>query len=116
MKLYQNGKLGMDSLIITGLKGVNDTPQGAYTLNVSGKHKNIKLIGDDYESPVSYWMPFIGSSYGFHDADAWRSNGQFYDKTRYTYNGSHGCINMLDEDARLLYNKVAVNTPVYIYE
>lgn len=116
MKLYQNGKLGMDSLIITGLKGVNDTPQGAYTLNVSGKHKNIKLIGDDYESPVSYWMPFIGSSYGFHDADAWRSNGQFYDKTRYTYNGSHGCINMLDEDARLLYNKVTVNTPVYIYE
>ena len=116
LKLYQNGKIKMDSLVITGLKNKNDTPQGTFTLNVSGKKTDINLVGADYSSPVDYWMPFIGSSYGFHDADAWRSNGQFYDKTRYTYNGSHGCVNMLDADAKMLYNKVTVNTTVYIVE
>ena len=46
-------------------------------------------------------MPFNGGI-GFHDA-SWRSK---FSGTIYQYSGSHGCINLPVDKAKLLYEKV----------
>ena len=57
-------------------------------------------------------MPFIGGSYGFHDAD-WRSASQLTNKNTYLTNGSHGCVNMFTEDAKYLYKNIYKGLSVY---
>lgn len=114
LKRYQSGKLKMDTVVITGNKSKSwDTPQGAF--KVISRTTNIPLMND---SPVNFWIAFKGSSYGFHDANEWRGNGQFYETSPYTYinGGSHGCINMLENDAMVLYANVPTDTPVYVVE
>ena len=61
----------------------------------------------EYESHVDYWMPFNGGI-GFHDA-SWRSK---FGGTIYQYSGSHGCINLPVDKAKLLYEKVYKGMPV----
>ena len=53
------------------------------------------------------WMPFNGGI-GFHDA-SWREK---FGGTIYQYAGSHGCINLPVEKAKLLYEKVYKGMPV----
>ena len=64
-----------------------------------------------YESFVSYWMPFIGGSYGLHDA-SWRSN---FGGDIYIYSGSHGCVNLPPAKAGELYKMVSVGTVVIVH-
>ena len=61
----------------------------------------------EYESPVSYWMPFNGGI-GLHDA-SWRGKfgGQIY-----RTNGSHGCINMPVREAAIVYEHAYAGIPV----
>lgn len=65
----------------------------------------------EWESDVSYWLPFIGNQVGLHDA-SWRGvfGGQVY-----IWNGSHGCVNMPVKYAEIVYNNVEVGTPVVVY-
>ena len=118
---FKNKRVILDTNVVTGLKGENDTPDGHYMLYVANKELDRTLRGYnddgsiDYESPVDYWMPFITSrGIGFHDA-SWRSEDEFNDST-YIYNGSHGCVNMRHEDAKLLYNKLNKDTDVIVKE
>ena len=55
---------------------------------IDARMTNYTLKGQDYNSEVSFWLPFNGDV-GIHDA-SWRSEfgGSIY-KTR----GSHGCVN-----------------------
>ena len=64
----------------------------------------------EYESPVSYWMPFYDGC-GFHDA-TWRGS---FGGSIYTYNGSHGCVNMPYSAAQELFEYVDGGTVVVIY-
>ena len=68
---------------------------------------------DYYNSYVNYWMCFIGNDYGLHDA-TWRWDSEFGGDT-YTYNGSHGCINLPYEQAEQLYNLVHVGDKVVVH-
>lgn len=104
---YEYGELVLVSDVVTGING--KTPTGTY--KVRNKLRNVTLKGDDYESHVNYWIAFLGSSYGFHDA-SWRSS---FGGTIYKYNGSHGCVNMPYYKVQALYNMVDIGTPVYIY-
>ena len=52
-----------------------------------------------------------GNSYGLHDA-SWRSR---FGGNIYTYNGSHGCVNMPRSEVSKLYNMVEIGTPVYVH-
>lgn len=108
-KLYyfNEGKLVLSSDIVTGLH--NGTPVGDF--KVLYKARNVNLKGADYVSFVSYWIAFKGNAYGMHDA-SWRSR---FGGSIYTYNGSHGCVNMPTENVRELYNTVSIGTPVYIH-
>ena len=49
------------------------TPRGTY--GITYKERDATLNGENYSSPVKYWMPFNGDI-GMHDAD-WRNEGDF---------------------------------------
>ena len=121
LKLYKNGKLTMDTIVITGTKGKYDTRTGKFTLNTT-KKRLAKMLRDT--TFVDYWMPFDKGN-GFHDANyhysnkkketvGWRSEAQFYEADRYTWDGSHGCVNMLFEDAKTLYEITTKNILVFV--
>ena len=107
---YKNGSLVISSPIVTGTRGVNDTPRGNFT--ILNKAQNIYLIGPDYKSYVNYWMAIVGGAIGLHDA-SWR-NGYFGGDI-YLTNGSHGCINLPYNVAQIIYQNASIGTPVKVY-
>ncbi|MCR4610556.1 MAG: L,D-transpeptidase/peptidoglycan binding protein [Lachnospiraceae bacterium] len=109
MFLYKNGSLVLESDFVSGNPYVgNETHTGAYS--VKSCQKDAILRGDNYATPVSYWMPFNGGE-GMHDAN-WRSSfgGQIY-KT----NGSHGCVNLPVSVAAQVFSNISAGYPVLVY-
>lgn len=111
--VYVNGDLVMDSDCVTGSLaqgGKYRTPGGVYTILYT--KTPAVLIGDDYETPVKYWMPFIGElGIGFHDA-TWRSS---FGGDIYKTSGSHGCVNLPLSAAEQLFNIAYDGMPVVCY-
>jgi len=107
---YKDGKLVVESDFVSGnlAKGYG-TPTGTYP--VQYKQRNAVLVGEDYETPVKYWMPF-NRNIGFHDA-TWR---KAFGKDIYKKNGSHGCINMPLEAAEKMYQEIQRGVAVIVYE
>ena len=107
--LYLNNELFFESDFVSGdvLTG-NTTPEGVFAIKY--KRTEIVLRGDDYETPVQYWMPFNGNI-GMHDA-TWRRN---FGGTIYLTNGSHGCINLPYSAAETIYNNIYKGLPVVCY-
>ncbi|WP_138205042.1 L,D-transpeptidase family protein [Haloimpatiens lingqiaonensis] len=104
--VYINGSPVVDGDVVTGNVSKNTpTPEGVYKLNY--KEKDSVLKGDDYETPVSFWMPFNGGI-GMHDA-IWRKEfgGKIYEKK-----GSHGCVNCPYDLAKAIFENVKTGTPV----
>ena len=109
MYLYEKGVLKIETDVVTGnMKKGHDTPSGVNY--VYSKQRNRILKGEDYASPVKYWMPVKGNI-GIHDA-SWRKEfgGEIYLK-----NGSHGCINTPYDAMKELYNSVEVGIPVVMF-
>ena len=110
MYLYKDGKLVIDSDFVSGnVSRGNASPTGAFGITYT--EKNATLRGENYETPVTYWMPFAGNV-GMHDA-YWRSK---FGGTIYKYSGSHGCINLPPEVAKVVFENVKTNYPVLVYE
>ncbi|MDR3052281.1 MAG: L,D-transpeptidase/peptidoglycan binding protein [Coriobacteriales bacterium] len=65
----------------------------------------------EWESPVTYWMRVTDSGVGLHDA-TWQP---WFGGDRYTYGGSHGCINMPYGKAQELYGMLEMGTPVIVH-
>ncbi|MDO4260571.1 MAG: L,D-transpeptidase family protein [Eubacteriales bacterium] len=106
---YQDGQLVMESDFVSGNSARGyDTPDGVY--GITYKQRNATLVGETYETPVSYWMPF-NKNIGMHDA-TWRRS---FGGTIYKTNGSHGCVNMPYEKAKELYGYIEKGTPVICY-
>lgn len=113
MFYFKDGQCLLETDVVTGNPNRgNGTPQGVYTL--AYKAPNQVLRGPkkedgtyEWESPVSYWMPFNGGI-GFHDAN-WQSA---FGGSRYLTYGSHGCVNMPPQKAGELYNLIEAGTPV----
>ena len=117
MYYYQNGSIIFDSDIVSGDIRYEDraTPPGIFTLYY--KKSPDVLRGQkkpdgtyEYETPVTYWMPFNGGI-GFHDA-TWQD---YFGGDRYTYAGSHGCINLPYDAAATLYNIIDSNVPIVCF-
>ena len=64
----------------------------------------------EYKSFVKYWIGFLGSNYGIHDA-SWRKK---FGGKEYLFNGSHGCVNVPADKAAKLYSLIELGTPIYI--
>lgn len=106
---YVDGKLKMESDVVTGTKGKHDTPKGMYYISerIDGKY----LTGDTYKTWVNQWMRLTNQGVGLHDA-YWRGR---FGGSIYKYNGSHGCINLPKSFAKELFNAVKWKTAVIIY-
>lgn len=107
--LYVEKKMVLESDFVSGnaSRGWN-TPAGVFGLTY--KTKNAVLRGPGYETPVNFWMPFNGNI-GMHDA-TWRSS---FGGEIYLTNGSHGCINLPYENAKIIYEYVYTGFPVVCY-
>ena len=107
--LYQNGECVLESDFVSGNSSRgNDTPAGIY--GITYKERNATLNGENYSTPVSFWMPF-NNNVGMHDA-TWRSE---FGGNIYLTNGSHGCINLPYTIAQEIYEYVEKDTPVICY-
>lgn len=109
MYYYKDGKLMLDSDVVTGnISRGNGSPDGVF--KIVYKQSPATLVGETYQSDVEYFMVFA-YNVGFHDA-SWRSEfgGEIY-KT----SGSHGCVNMPGEKAKELYSMLEAGTPVVAY-
>lgn len=106
---YKEGKLVVESDFVSGnlAKGWG-TPAGSYPL--AYKQKNAVLKGENYRTPVNYWMPF-NNGIGMHDAK-WRSS---FGGTIYKTGGSHGCINLPPSVAKTIFDNISAETPVICY-
>ena len=111
--LVKDGAVIWDAPCVTGnISKKYDTPPGIFPLTYKQKDKVLRGAKRadgtyEYESPVSFWMPFNGGI-GFHDAN-WRSSfgGEIY-KT----GGSHGCINLPPDRVPAFYEQVYKGMPV----
>lgn len=106
---YKDGVLVNDTDIVTGHKGRHDTPLGVYYISECLRDKTLR--GPGYASFVYYWMRLTNSGIGLHDA-TWRNK---FGGDIYTYNGSHGCLNLPKDFAKQLYKDSYVGMPVIIY-
>lgn len=110
MWYYKDGVLLVETPVVTGnVSAGNASPEGVFC--IVGKEENATLVGEDYKTPVSYWMPFYGGV-GIHDADTWRTT---YGGDIYQYSGSHGCINTPTAQAAVIFQNVTEGTPVVCY-
>lgn len=107
---YKNGNLLVESDFVSGNQAKRyDTPTGVY--GITYKQRDATLKGENYATPVSYWMPFC-NNVGMHDAD-WRSSfgGKIY-KT----SGSHGCVNLPPSAAKTIFENIEEGDPVLVYK
>lgn len=113
---YKDGQVIVESNLVSGnvSKGYT-TPGGIYSLK--WKEKNRVLRGQiqangkpEYETPVSFWMPFNGGI-GMHDA-TWRGS---FGGSIYLTNGSHGCVNLPYSKAQAIYENITSGTPIICY-
>jgi len=107
--VYKNGEEVISTDCVSG-KAVdgNATPNGLFYINF--KEKDAVLRGEDYETPVSYWMPFY-LGVGLHDA-GWRSS---FGSDIYVRSGSHGCVNLPPAQAAAIFDVVYTGEPVIVY-
>ncbi len=106
---YKNGSLLVESDFVSGnLSRGWGTPAGSYPLTY--KQRDAVLKGENYRTPVDFWMPFNGGI-GMHDA-TWRSS---FGGTIYKTNGSHGCINLPYSVAKKIYENISAGDPVICY-
>lgn len=109
MYYYEEGELKIETPVVTGNTSLRrGTPSG--TNFVYNKERDRILRGEDYASPVKYWIPVRGAI-GIHDA-SWRSR---YGGEIYKTNGSHGCINTPLEKVAELYEMVEIGTPCVMF-
>ncbi|MDF2486181.1 MAG: ErfK/YbiS/YcfS/YnhG family protein [Herbinix sp.] len=107
---YKEGELILESDFVSGnLSKDYGTPTGTYPIQY--KENEAILVGEDYETPVKYWMPF-NKNIGFHDA-VWRDE---FGKDIYLTSGSHGCINMPPKMAKKMFEHIKRGVAVVVYE
>lgn len=107
--LVENGEVTYQSNCVSGnLRKGRQTPEGIYSITY--KQRNAILRGQDYSSPVKFWMPF-NKGIGLHDA-SWRNK---FGGAIYKNNGSHGCINLPVDSAKVFFDNVETGTPVICY-
>lgn len=109
MWFFKDGQLLVSTDVVTGNhnKGL-DTHTGIYAIMY--KQRDATLVGEGYNSKVTYWMPFYANT-GIHDA-SWRSS---FGGSIYMNNGSHGCVNTPKENAEKIFNNIEKGVPVVVY-
>ncbi|UWP59362.1 L,D-transpeptidase family protein [Ruminococcus gauvreauii] len=109
--LYKNGSLVTETDIVSGLPtDERETYRGAWPIAYKASPFTLSSDIYGYEQKVTYWMPFVYGQ-GLHDAD-WQSA---FGGDRYKTNGSHGCINLPPDQAKIIYDSIDGGYPIIIY-
>lgn len=110
--LYMDGEEVVSTDCVTGLASdpSRKTPEGTYTLYYKESPSVLKGENNEYETKVTYWMPF-NDGIGLHDA-SWRSS---FGGTIYQTDGSHGCVNLPPVAAKEIYDRVYDGIPIICY-
>ncbi len=108
--LYIDGKEIVSSDFVSGCVSKNRcTDLGAFY--VAYKEQDATLKGQDYSTPVEYWMPFFCGE-GLHDA-TWRYS---FGGSIFLTSGSHGCINLPHDVAKEIYEAIEPGIAVLVYD
>ncbi|MCI5825252.1 MAG: L,D-transpeptidase/peptidoglycan binding protein [Arcanobacterium sp.] len=110
VKAYEGATLVYDFPMIDGAPAT-PTVQGEYAVYAKLRIQTMRgsnADGSNYETPDVPWVMYFTGGYATHGSSAWRSRWG-YDAGAY---GSHGCVNMANEDARTLWEWASVGTPV----
>ena len=117
VRFYDNGNVIWEAPCVSGdTSNGHGTPAGVFFIEY--KASPMVLVGldedhdgyPDYRTPVDYWMPFFNGC-GLHDAD-WRGS---FGGNIYTYDGSHGCVNLPYGSAQELYGISAEGDVVVVH-
>ena len=111
----ENSQIVLETPCVTGIP-YHATDEGVYS--IFEHTPNMTLVGldyngdgkPDYETPVSYWMPFNGGQ-GLHDA-YWRYG---FGGDIWQYDGSHGCVNLPSDAAAQLFDWSHVGDVVVVH-
>lgn len=116
-----SGNLLWDAPIVSGKpNGEDDTPTGVYYLK--NLQQNVSLRGPidpetnepEWDSPVDYWMPFVGNMVGLHDAP-WQPSSVLGNAEAYKTYGSHGCVNLSSDSAASLFGIIQIGDAVIVH-
>ena len=127
LRTYNNGQLVKAMQVTTGEVKHPSLP-GAWTVEQKQsptKFKSVVPKGDpDWypDTPIEVAMLYHSGGYNLHDA-WWRNDygpgTQFphadSSGNQSAFEGSHGCVNVQEDNAHWLYDFVEVSTPVIIY-
>lgn len=110
--VWRKGKVVFTCRCISG-RPVKDrqTKTGVYYIKEHQPHRVLR--GDDYETPVDYWVRITWTGTGFHSAP-WQAWSR-WSKTYYRNRGSHGCLNLSPTNAKKIYELTKYREPVIIY-
>jgi lipoprotein-anchoring transpeptidase ErfK/SrfK len=99
--VMKNGKVSVKPTVTrTGMKG-HRTPTGTYKIN----KRTTKEWSNPYHVWMPYWQRFVGGV-GLHQTTTYLHDG---------WRGSHGCVNLLQSDAKQLYGIGKIGTTVKVY-
>ena len=128
LRYYQNGKL-VRSFYITSGQYAKPSPPGFWYVFVRESptvFKSSEPKGSAFWYPntnINFAMEYHSGGYFFHDS-WWRANYgpgtnfPHYDASgdvSFSYDGSHGCINMQEQQAGWLYHNSTYNAQVILY-
>lgn len=118
MWMYKNGKLLVDTPIVSGdLRGeTGSTPVGTGMAWAKIRNKTLRgnnaVTGQAYQFPTKYFIPFGYTSAGIHDNSVRNKfGGEIYKK-----NGSSSCINTPPDVMKTIFENLPENSAVVIYE
>ncbi len=86
--------------------GVAATPTVTGRFRIGTKLPSQRMVGPGYDLPGVPWVMYFYSAYAIHGA-YWHNN--------FGVPMSHGCVNMRNGDAQMLYNWAPIGTEVYVH-
>jgi len=128
LKLYENNQLILTSPVVTGTPTESrHSDEGLFSIYDISYNRELIGQNNSYRSYVDVMMKYNNGE-GLHDAQyhndydsagnlvkshGWRSESEFGGDT-YLTDGSHGCVNMLHDDAIEVSNHVVIGTKVLV--
>lgn len=113
-QIYRNDELIKTFPVCTGKNGNDESANGTFYIYLRHEVQDMRGFNDDgsrYFSPAVRWVSYYNGGEGFHTA-TWNYHGiATGDPEHY---GSHGCINMYEQDARWLFEHCPRGTIVQV--
>ena len=112
--VYKNDELVKTFPVCTGRTGMGESTSGTFFIYLRYASQDMRgrnFNGSPYLSPNVHWVSYYHGGEGFHTA-MWNYNGIATGDP--ANHGSHGCINMYEQDARWVYDNCPRGTIVQV--